>query len=58
MYIYPSYPSSEPGCTTINGETAQYKGKVFIGTILLPLEAAEELHNEDITYLLLLFFSF
>lgn len=41
MYMYSSYRSSEPACTIINAETAQYKGKVFIGTILLPLEAAD-----------------
>lgn len=39
MYIYSSYPSSEPAI--INAKTAQYKGEVFIGAILHLLEAAD-----------------
>lgn len=41
MYIYSSYPSSEPARTISNAKTAQYKGEVFIGAILHLLEAAD-----------------
>lgn len=41
MYTYCSYPSSKPACAVISAEPAQYKGEVFIGTILHLLEATD-----------------